>query len=215
MTKKIVLFAIGSPLLVDVEESSHRAGLHVAAGVRNWPGPHHLPDGMCVLTPESLTPELLELPFLVPLFTPRHRRSAVRQAEVLGFRKALTLIDPSVARPRRLELGRGCYVNAGVTVGSACGFDSFVLINRGATIGHHARLGAFVSIGPGAVLAGQVTVGAGSTVCAGAIILPGVTVGEDAVVGAGTVVTRDVPDGSLMVGNPGRIVRRDPVLQAV
>lgn len=215
MTAGVLLFAVGSPLLVDVEESLHRAGLHVTVGIRNWPGPHHLAEGTRLLAPEELTELLCELPFLVPLFTPRHRRFAARQAAALGLCRPLSLVDPTVAVPRRLELGPGCYINAGVSLGSASRFGAFVVVNRGASIGHHARLGAYVSIGPGAVLAGGVSVGAGSTICAGAIILPEVTVGEDAMVGAGAVVTRDVPDGYLAVGNPARLARRGNALQAV
>jgi sugar O-acyltransferase (sialic acid O-acetyltransferase NeuD family) len=215
MTTEILLFAVGSPLLVDVEESLQRAGFQVAAGIRNWPGEHHLAEGTRLLAPEDLTGRMLELPFLVPLFAPRHRRLAARQAAALGLCRPLSLVDPSVAMPRRLEIGPGCYVNAGASLGSASRFGPFVLINRGASIGHHARLDAYVSIGPGAVLSGGVSVGAGSTICAGAVILPSVTVGEDAVVGAGAVVTRDVPDGYVAVGNPARLARRGNALQAV
>lgn len=215
MTSEVLIFAVGSPLLVDVEESLHRAGFRVAAGIRNWSGVHHLAAGTRLLAPEDLTECLSALPFVVPLFTPRHRQGAARQAETLGVHQPLSLIDPSVAAPRRLELGPGYYVNSGASIGSASQFGPFVLVNRSASIGHHARLDAFVSIGPGAVLAGGVTVGAGSTICAGAVILPDVTVGEDAVVGAGAVVTRDVPDGGLAVGNPARLVRRDAALRAV
>ena len=76
----LVLFGIGSSLLADVEESIFRANLRVAAGVRNRPGPRHLSDGTPVVCADDLTPELLALPFLVPLFTPRHRHAAAREA---------------------------------------------------------------------------------------------------------------------------------------
>ncbi|MDO9712501.1 LbetaH domain-containing protein [Paracraurococcus lichenis] len=210
----VLLFGAGSPILVDVEESLHRAGLRVVAGIHNWPGRHYLCDGTRVMAPEDITGAMLELPFLVPLFTPRHRRLAARQAEVLGLVRPMRLVDPSVAVPRRLDTGPGCYVNSGVSLGSYSVLGAFVLINRGASIGHHARLGDFASIGPGAVLAGDVTVGSGGLVCAGAVILPGITVGEDAIVGAGAVVTRDVPDGYLALGNPARLVRRDTIVKA-
>ncbi|RAI57966.1 DapH/DapD/GlmU-related protein [Roseicella frigidaeris] len=209
-----LLFGIGSPLVVDVEESLHRAGLRVAAGIHNCGGRHWLPEGIAVLAPEALSGALLDLPYLVPLFTPRHRRLAARQAASLGLRHPLSLIDPSIAAPRRLEIGPGCYLNAGISLGSNSTLGAFVLVNRGASIGHHARLGAFVSIGPGAVLAGGVTIGEGSMVCAGATILPGVTIGEDAVVAAGAVVTRDLPDGHLAAGNPARHIRHDNGLKA-
>lgn len=205
--ESVILFGVGSPLLVDVDESLHRAGCRIAAGVRNWPGPDHLPEGVPVVSPEDLAAEVLDLPFLVPLFRPEHRRRAAREAERLGFGRAFTLVDPSVVAPRRLEIGAGTYINVGVSLGGCSAFGPFVLINRGASIGHHARLGAFVSVGPGAVLAGNITMEAGSMVCAGATVLPNVTVGEGAVVGPGSVAARDVPGGCLVAGNPARIVR--------
>jgi len=203
----VLLFATGSPLVPDVEESLFRAGIPVAAGVCNHSGANYLSEQTPLLRPGDLTARTLKLPFLVPLFTPAHRRTAVREATALGFRHPFTLIDPTVPAPRHLDLGDGCYVNAGCTIGAGAAFGPFVLVNRGSSVGHHVRLGAFVSIGPGVVLAGQVTVGIGSVIGAGATILPGVTIGANAVIGAGAVVTRDVPEQCLAFGNPARIVR--------
>jgi sugar O-acyltransferase (sialic acid O-acetyltransferase NeuD family) len=206
---QVILFGTGSPLLVDVEESLHRAGLSIAAGICNHPGTSYLSAGTPCYPPEDIATGMFDLPFLVPIFTPSYRQQAAQEAARLGMGGAYRLIDPSVAAPRRLELGSGCYVNSGCTLGAASRFGPFVLVNRGASIGHHVILGAFVSIGPGVVIAGQVTIGTGSVIGAGATILPGVTIGDNAVVGAGSVVTRDVPAGCLVTGNAAQIVRHD------
>ncbi len=201
----IVIYGVGSPVVVDLEESLALAGLPVAAAVRNVPGEVRLLDPGPVVDVADVPPALKVLPFLIPLFTPAHRQQAAREALALGFTQPFSLVDPTVARPRSLKHGPGLYVNAGCSLGAASEFDEFVFINRGASLGHHARLGRFVSIGPGAVLGGLVAVGTGAMIGAGAVVLPEVTIGANAVVGAGAVVTRDVPDHCLVVGNPARI----------
>lgn len=205
----ILLFGTGSPILVDVEESLHRAGIPIVAGVRNRPGECHLGEGVRALDVADLDETLRALAFVVPLFTPAHRQAGAREAGAAGLVTPFTLVDPTVATPRRIDIGPGTYVNAGCSLGARSAFGAHVFINRGASIGHHARFGEFVSIGPGVVVSGHVTIGRGAVVGAGATILPELTIGENAVVGGGAVATRDVPPGALVLGNPARIVRRD------
>jgi len=205
----VVIYGTGSPILVDVEESLRRAGIPVRAGVRNRECESYLSGDSPAFAPDAVPAELKKLPFLVPLFTPGHRREAAREAEELGFSEPFGLIDPTVPVPSVLRYEGGLYVNAGCTLGAASEFGAFVFINRGASVGHHSRLDRFVSIGPGAVLAAFVTMGKGAVVGAGAVVLPKITIGENAVVGAGAVVTHDVPAHCLVLGNPARISRSD------
>jgi len=205
----VILFGVGSPIVIDFEESLHRADQPIAAGIRNRPGPDYLSEEVPVLTPDQLSSGLLSLPFLVPLFTPGYRQEAVQEAALCGLKHPFILVDPSVVAPRRLDLGPGTYINAGCSLGGGSNFGAFTFINRSSSIGHHAQFGDFVSVGPGVTVAGNVTIGTGSVIGAGATILPSLSVGENAVVGAGAVVTRDVPHRSLVLGNPARIVRED------
>jgi sugar O-acyltransferase (sialic acid O-acetyltransferase NeuD family) len=205
----VVLFGVGSPIVVDVEESLARAGITVHAAVRNRPCESYLLDPSTLVDIDDLPESARQCPFLTPMFTPAHRQIAAREAESLGFHHPFTLADPTAVLPRTFSVGNGVYINAGCTIGSATELADYVFINRGASLGHHARLGRFVSIGPGVVLAGAVTIHAGAVVGAGAVVLPKVTVGTNAVVGAGSVVTRDVPDHCLVLGNPARIVKQD------
>lgn len=206
---QVVIYGIGSPILVDVEESLFRAGVSVIAGIRNHTGESFLSKEILVMTPDALSEEIPDLPFVVPLFTPGNRQIAAMEAKRMGFSRPYCLIDSSVAVPRSLKMEPGGYINAGCSLGAHSHFGYFVFINRGASIGHHARFGKFVSIGPGAVVAGEVTVGRGAMIGAGAVVLPEVTIAENSVVGAGAVVTRDVPAHCMVLGNPARIVKEN------
>jgi sugar O-acyltransferase (sialic acid O-acetyltransferase NeuD family) len=207
MGPSIVLYGIGSPVVVDVEESLARARVSVTAAVRNVDGDTWTMGDHRIIGRTELEPDILADPFFVPLFAPGHRQMAAAEALASGFTAAFTLIDPTSVTPSAFAPGHGSYINAGCTIGAAGCFGEFTFVNRGASIGHHARFDRFVSVGPGAVLAGQVQVGKGSVIGAGAIVLPGVRIGANAVVGAGAVVARDVPDHAMAVGNPARIVK--------
>jgi sugar O-acyltransferase (sialic acid O-acetyltransferase NeuD family) len=205
----IVLYGVGSPVVVDVEESAMRAGLTIAAAVQNVPGDSLLLDARKLVHSSTLTDREYARPFLIPLFTPGHRQAASKEAFAAGFTTPFTLVDPTSIVARSCTLAGGVYVNSGCTIGAATRFDDFVFVNRGACIGHHVVLERFVSIGPGAVLGGQVKVGKGSLIGAGAVVLPEVHIGDNAVVGAGSVVTSDIPDRTLVLGNPARTARSD------
>lgn len=204
-----MIFGVGAALVVDLEEGLRRAGVSIAAAVANVPGEIQLLDRAPLIGRDEVTTEIAALPYLVPVFDPSARHSAVADAERLGFTSPSSFTDPAVAVPRSLAAEPGLWANAGVTLGARSTFGRFVLINRGASVGHDADLGEFASIGPNATLAGYVTLGAGATVGAGAVILPRITVGAHATVAAGSVVTRDVPDHSLVMGNPARVARED------
>ncbi len=206
---RLVIFGVGAPLTIDLEESCARLGIEIAAGVRNVAGPSFASDALTILGPEQLPAALEELSVALPLFTPAHRLSALVDAIRLGFSRVETVVDPTSAVARSATIGRGVYVNASCTIAGAATLGDFTLINRSVSIGHHTQLSDFVSIGPGAVLTGGIRVGRGAVIGAGAVILPELEIGADAMVGAGSVVTRSVPARSLVVGNPARVARSE------
>ncbi len=190
----LTLFGVGSPIIVDVEESCLRAGWPIGLGVQNVPPPVYVSDAVPI---QTVTSEFrLSGPVLLPLFSPGNRYSAWQQAISLGARDFPVLIDPTTILPRRIDIDQVVYINAGCTLGAASRLGRFAFINRGACLGHHLNLGAFASVGPGAVIAGQVTIGDRAMIGAGAVILPGISVGANCVVGAGVVVDANLPDGA-------------------
>ncbi len=207
--ESVVAFGIGSSILVDIEESIYRAEAILVAGIQNYPGKNFLSKEIPIFTPESISDDMKNLPYIVPLFTPGNRQKAALEAQTLGFKIAFSLIDPTVVTPRSFAIESGVYINSGCSLGAGSYFDKFVFINRGASIGHHAYFNRFVSIGPGVVVAGNVSIGRGVMIGAGAVILPKVTIGENTVIGAGAVVNKNAPSHCLLTGNPARIIKDD------
>lgn len=203
---KLVLFGVGSSLVIDYEETCRRLGVTVVAAIRNRAGPTFLLSQEALITVEQVDDDLRSIPCICPLFTPANRRIAAAEAAALGFSFAPPVVDPTAVIASSVRLGRGTYVNAACVLGGASSFGAQVVVNRGASVGHHVEIDDFASIGPSAVLAAAVRVARGAMIGAGAVVLPGVRVGEHAVVGAGAVVTRNVPDRHVVVGNPARTV---------
>lgn len=203
----IVLYGVGSPLVIDAEESCARAGIAIVAGVRNLDAPAYVTDAVRIITPGELTDTERGCAVLVVLFTPGHRRFAFEEALRAGFSRQASVIDPTSTVARSARIGAGVYVNAGCVIAGACQLGDRVIVNRSASIGHHARIGEYASIGPGVVLAGNVIVGRGAMIGAGTVVLPEVEIGDNAVIAAGSVVRRSVPPNTLAAGNPCRIAQ--------
>lgn len=114
-----------------------------------------------------------------------------------------------VGRVDLLALGRGSFLNVGVTVGS----------NAAVTIGENVAIGPGVMLLPtthelgaatrraGANRAEPITIGDGVWVGAGAIILSGVSIGAGAVIAAGAVVTGDCEANHIYGGVPAKLIR--------
>src|SRR4051812_33924003 len=131
----IVVYGIGSPIVLDVAETCWRLRLPVAAWVRNVEGEAFAPADGNVVAAGDLSDALLQHEFLVALFTPGHRRSAVDEARGRGLQNAATVIDPTAVIASSATLGRGGFVNSLANIGAASRIGAFTFINRGASIG--------------------------------------------------------------------------------
>jgi sugar O-acyltransferase (sialic acid O-acetyltransferase NeuD family) len=206
---EVVLFGIGSSIVVEYVETCRRLGWLVRAAVRNRDGDVYFKDPSRISDSRAVDSTIVAYPCFCPLFTPANRAVASREAENLGFRFAMALIDPHAIVAATTRVGGGSFVNAGCVVGAEGSIGRQVLVNRSVSIGHHVEIGAFASIGPGAIVGGMAMIGPGTIIGAGAIVLPKVKVGEFAVVGAGALVTHDVPARAKVVGHPAQIIEKD------
>jgi acetyltransferase-like isoleucine patch superfamily enzyme len=205
--QSLILYACGSRLISDFLELCRKNDIEIKSVINNMPGAVDCEIPSVAAATYDFARE--QTPFLVPLFTPRNRYLASREALERQLLPFGLLSDRRNDLPDDLIHGAGCFINKAVVIGAASRLGDFVLINRGACLGHHQAMGDFASIGPGVVTGGDVTIGTGAMVATGAVILPDVTIGEHAIVGAGSVVTKDVEPYSVVMGNPARHAREN------
>lgn len=206
---ELVLLGVGSPFVVEFEETCSRLETEITAYIKNTDGRGYASDVRKIVDADHLTTTLNSKPVAFPLVTPAYRKKVFDLALTLGFTSFPSLVDPTTILAASTQLGQGVYINAGCTIGAAGVIGDFVLINRHASLAHHFTISEFTSVGPGVVVSGQVQIERGAFIGAGAVLLPEVRVGANSIVAAGTVVTSDVPDNTLVAGNPGRVKKSD------
>lgn len=141
--------------------------------------------------------------FVISVGNNRTRRKLAKRLNIGTF---ATIIHPSALIEKRVEIGHGTVIMAGVVVNIATKVGKHSILNTSASIDHDCDLGNYTHISPNATLCGHVKVGKGSQVGAGAVILPNISIGKWCTIGAGAVVTKNVPDGATVIGNPAKVV---------
>src|SRR5262245_53935118 len=139
----IVVYGVGSPIIADVAETCLRLRLPVAAWVRNIEGESFAPPDATVADAADLGRDIVAHPFLVALFTPGHRRSAVDDAKRRGFTESTTVIDPTAVIASTATIAPGGYVNTLANVAAMARIGAHAFINRGASIAHHVDCADF------------------------------------------------------------------------
>lgn len=205
---ELVLLGVGSPFVLEFEETCARLGTEITAYIKNTDDPAYASDARKIVEVDHLTAALKSKPVAIPLITPVYRKNLFQWALKAGFTSFPALMDPTTIAAKSMQLGQGVYVNAGCTIGAAVTIGDFVLINRHASVAHHVDISDYVTVGPGAVVSGQVQIGRGAFIGAGAVLSAKVQVGANAVVAAGAVVTSHVADNTLVAGNPARVKKK-------
>lgn len=116
-------------------------------------------------------------------------------------------IHPSAILSKRIAIGEGSVVMAGVKVNPDAVIGKHCILNTGAIVEHDCNIGDFAHLSPGVALAGNVTVGEGTHVGIGSCVIQGITIGKWVAIGAGAVIIKNVPDYAVVVGNPGKIIK--------
>jgi sugar O-acyltransferase (sialic acid O-acetyltransferase NeuD family) len=202
-----VLYAVGSPFVEDVLEALSRLGWTVRGGVANVETDYRSAHLAPIVGPSEIPSDWFELPVVLPLVTPGHRRSVEREVLERGFRSFAAVVDPTAIVASTAAIGEGTIVVAGAVIGAEATIGRLASVNRAALVGHHATLSDYAALGPGCVLCGYVTVGRGAFVGAGAVVNPEISIGANAVVASGSVVRRDVPERTLVAGHPAVVVQ--------
>ena len=87
-----VLYAAGSPLIVDYEEAVLSCGADLAAIVENLDGPSLASDQSKLIRKDDLDERTLRTAkFLIPLFTPGHRYSAASEVTAIAKNADVTM----------------------------------------------------------------------------------------------------------------------------
>jgi len=138
--------------------------------------------------------------------TTKSRQVVAREIENRFGPRFVTLQHPRAWIGKRVTIGAGSQVCAGVHATTDIVIGRHVQLHVGCIVGHDAEIGDFTTIAPGAIVSGRVRIGPGTFVGTGAIILTDVKVGDGVTITAGAVVTKDVPDGVTVAGVPARII---------
>ncbi len=115
-----------------------------------------------------------------------------------------TLVHPSVALSRSVEVGAGSVVCAGVIMTCNIHIGAQVHLDRCVTVGHDSVIEDFVTIAPGAVVSGNCRIEAGAYLGAASSIREKLSIGAGATIGMGAIVVKAVPHGETHVGNPAK-----------
>lgn len=135
------------------------------------------------------------------------RKKIIEKLKNYANVKFATLIDPSVMRSERVDIGEGSIICAGTIITVDISIGSHVIINLDCTIGHDDIIHDFVTIYPSVNVSGNVVVGECAELGTGMQIIQGKSIGRESIIGAGAVVIRDIPEKCTAVGSPAKPIK--------
>lgn len=112
----------------------------------------------------------------------------------------VSLIHPDSVISRRVEIGKGTVVMAGVVINSDVIIGEGCIINTSSSVDHDCVIGNYTHISVGAHVAGTVIIGECTWIGAGATVINNVNICGGCTIGAGAVVIKSILDAGTYVG---------------
>lgn len=119
--------------------------------------------------------------------------------------ETVTLIHPDAVIGRRVKIGQGTVVMAGVVINSDTVVGDGCIINTASSVDHDCIVGDYSHIAVGAHLCGTVRIGKGSWIGAGATVSNNIDICSNSFIGAGAVVVKNINEQGTYIGVPARI----------
>lgn len=129
------------------------------------------------------------------------------RARMMAEITTVTLIHPEAVLSRRVEIGEGSVVMAGVVVNSDAKIGKGCIINTGASVDHDCVIEDYCHISVGTHVAGTCYIGEMTWIGAGATVSNNVNVCSGCMIGAGAVVIKDIKKPGTYVGVPAEKIK--------
>ena len=129
----------------------------------------------------------------------------------VGEYRLATLIHPQAVISRRVTIGKGTVVMAGVVINSDTKIGEGCIINTGASVDHDCNIGNFVHVSVGAHVAGTVIIGDGTWIGAGATVSNNIVICSECMIGGGAVVVSNIKEKGTYIGVPVKKMKSEHV----
>lgn len=116
----------------------------------------------------------------------------------------ISLVHPAAVIGRRVEIGKGTVIMAGVVINSDTRIGDGCIVNTTSSVDHDCVVGDFSHISVGAHLCGTVKIGKHCWVGAGATVSNNVMISSNITIGAGAVVVKEIYEEGVYIGVPAK-----------
>src|SRR5690606_623695 len=121
--------------------------------------------------------------------------------------KFINAIHPTAIIGKKVKLGDGIAIMAGVIVNSDSSIGNFCILNTNSFLEHDGAMHNYSSISSGVRTGGNFTLMECSAICIGAIVMENIIIENDTIIGAGSLVNKNIPSLVVAYGSPVKIIK--------